>query len=99
MKMKARKTNLTEAPLVAREPSITEREVSLFRNGSNQALRIPKDLELPGEKALLRREGDLLIIRPAGKKSLADLLNNWAPLGPEDEFPEIEDLPPEPVDL
>ncbi len=26
----------------------TERHVRLFRNGRNQALRIPRDLELPG---------------------------------------------------
>lgn len=29
----------------------TERHVRLFRNGANQALRIPRDLELPGNRA------------------------------------------------
>ena len=29
------------------------RHVSLFRNGANQAVRIPKEFELPGKKALM----------------------------------------------
>jgi hypothetical protein len=32
---------------------IVERHVRLFRNGRNQALRIPRDLELPGRAATL----------------------------------------------
>jgi hypothetical protein len=33
----------------------TERRVRLFRNGRNRALRIPRDLELPGRTATLRK--------------------------------------------
>ena len=29
----------------------------LFRNGRNQAIRIPVEFELPGEEALIHREG------------------------------------------
>jgi len=32
-------------------------------------------------------------------KDLIALLDSLEPLGPEDEFPEIDDPPPEPVDL
>jgi antitoxin VapB len=32
-----------------------ERRVRLFRNGSNQALRIPKEFELPGNEAIIRK--------------------------------------------
>ena len=39
----------------------TERHVRLFRNGRNQALRIPREFELPGDEAILRKEGDRLI--------------------------------------
>lgn len=70
----------------------TDRIVRLFRNGSNQALRIPRDLELPGNEALLRKEGDRLVIEPMPRPSLLDLLSKWEPL--EEEFPEIDDLPP-----
>jgi hypothetical protein len=34
-----------------------ERQVRLFRNGRNQALRIPRDLELPGQVTTLRKGG------------------------------------------
>ena len=75
-----------------------ERHVKLFKNGRNQAVRIPREFELPGEDAIMRKEGDRLIIEPAPKrKSLLELLDEWEPL--DEEFPEIEDLPPEPVDL
>jgi antitoxin VapB len=38
------------------------RNVSLFRNGANQAVRIPKEFELPGKQATMRRVGNRLII-------------------------------------
>lgn len=37
------------------------RHVKLFRNGRNQAVRIPVDFELPGDEAIMIRDGDLLI--------------------------------------
>ena len=40
----------------------TRRHIRLFRNGRNQALRIPRELELEGEEAVIFREGDRLII-------------------------------------
>lgn len=36
----------------------TGRHVKLFRNGRNQAVRIPREFELPGEDAIMHREGD-----------------------------------------
>lgn len=73
------------------------RHVRLFRNGRNQAIRIPRELELPGNEAIIRREGANLIIEPLKAAPLRDLLTQWAPL--DDAFPDIDDLPPEPVDL
>ncbi|HYU32106.1 MAG TPA: AbrB/MazE/SpoVT family DNA-binding domain-containing protein [Thermoanaerobaculia bacterium] len=71
----------------------TERIVRLFRNGRNQALRIPRDLELPGNEALLRKEGNRLVVEPVQKPSVLELLASWEPL--DEEFPDIdEDLPP-----
>lgn len=69
-----------------------ERIVRLFRNGSNQAVRIPRDLELPGNQALLRKEGNRLIVEPMPRQSLLELLATWEPL--DEEFPEIDDLEP-----
>lgn len=69
-----------------------ERYVRLFRNGRNQSLMIPKDLELEGDEALIRKEGDRLILEPAVKKNrLLELLKTLEPIG--EEFPEIEDPP------
>jgi antitoxin VapB len=79
-----------------------ERHVKLFRNGQNQAVRIPRAFELPGTDAIMRKEGDRLILELAPKHSIDRLLAVLATLEdfPEDEqLPEIEDLPPEPFDL
>jgi antitoxin VapB len=71
--------------------------VKLFRNGRNQAVRIPREFELPGEDAVMRKEGERLIIEPAPSKSLLEWLATLEPL--DEEFPEIVDLPPDPVEL
>jgi antitoxin VapB len=74
-----------------------ERIVKLFRNGRNQAIRIPREFELPGEQAVLRKEGQRLIIEPASRQSLLAVLATLPTL--EEDFPSIEDTPPEPIDL
>ncbi len=71
--------------------------VEPFKNGRNQALRIPREFELAGNEAILRKEGDRLIIEPVQHRSLRVLLATWEPI--EEDFPKIEDLPPEPVDI
>jgi antitoxin VapB len=47
-----------------------ERHVKLFKNGRNQAVRIPREFDFSGEEAIMRKEGDRLIIEPAPPKSL-----------------------------
>jgi antitoxin VapB len=75
----------------------SERHVKVFKNGRNQAVRIPREFEFPGEEAIMRKEGDRLIIEPAPPKSLLAVLAMLTPLG--EDFPPIADLPPDPVDL
>ncbi len=75
----------------------TERHVRLFKNGRNQALRIPRDFELPGDEAIIRKEGNRLIVEPVARPSLLAVLATLEPLN--EDFPEIEDLPPEDVAL
>lgn len=72
------------------EPS-PPREAKLFRNNKSQAVRIPADFELPGDRVMIHREGDRLIIEPVRRKSLLDVLVSLEPLGPEDQFPDIDD--------
>ncbi len=74
-----------------------ERRVKLFKNGRNQAVRIPREFELPGEDAIMRKEGERLVIEPAAPQSLLALLATLKPL--DEDFPPIDELPLEPVDL
>lgn len=76
---------------------IPERYVKLFKNGRNQTLRIPREFELPGENALMRKKGDRLIIEPASPKSLLAVLATLRPL--EEKFPPIPELPIDSVAL
>ena len=74
-----------------------QRRVKLFRNGRNQAVRIPREFELAGEEAIVRKEGDRLIIEPAPPRSLLALLATLKPI--DEAFPSISDLPIDSVDL
>jgi antitoxin VapB len=74
------------------------RRVRLFRNGRNQAVRIPREFELPGEDAVLTKDGDRLILAPAPKRGLLAALAQMTPIE-EGDFPQIADLPAEPFDL
>ena len=76
-----------------------ERKVSLFRNGRSQALRIPREFELPGSVAVIRKEGARLILEVAPAESLLGALKGLPALPDEDRFDVIAELPLEPVDL
>ncbi len=76
---------------------ISERRVRLFRNGQNQAVRIPREFELPGRDAVMRKEGDRLIVELAPRKSLLDVLATLPPL--EEDLPDIMDPRPRAVKL
>ena len=71
--------------------------MKLFRNGRNQAVRIPREFELPGNDAIMRREGERLIIEPAPPKSLLAVLDKLSPI--QEKVPIIAELATEPVDL
>jgi antitoxin VapB len=68
------------------------RHVKLFRNGRNQAVRIPVEFELPGSDAVIYRDGDRLVLEPAGRRGLLALLRSMTPV--DEPFPEIDDPPP-----
>jgi antitoxin VapB len=79
------------------QPDPAPRQVRLFRNNRNQAIRIVVKFELPGSEAIISRDGDRLIIKPVRKKGLAAFLDSWEPLN--EEFPEIADPPPSPANI
>jgi len=71
-----------------------QRHVRLFRNGRNQAVRIPVEFELPGNEAIMYRDGERLVIEPVRKRGLVALLKTMKPI--EESFPEIDDPVPAP---
>tara|TARA_B100000749_G_scaffold264566_1_gene238979 strand:- start:209 stop:469 length:261 start_codon:yes stop_codon:yes gene_type:complete len=84
------------------QPQASEaREAKLFRNNKSQAVRIPADFELPGDRVLIHREGSRLVIEPAPNKNLLDILARLKPLGPDDQFPDVDEtlLPAREIDL
>jgi len=76
---------------------VRERRARLFRNGRNQAVRIPRELELPGREVTLRKEGRRLIVEPVGRPSLIDVLVKLRTL--DEGVPPIDRPMAEPVDL
>jgi len=76
---------------------MSERQVRLFRAGRDQAIRIPREFELRGEHATIRKEGERLIIEAAPRRSLLAVLVQLQPLA--EDFPPIKDLPTTPVQL
>lgn len=74
------------------------RRARLFRNGRNQALRIPRELEFPGDEVILRKEEDRLIVEPvARRRPLAEILPGLRPLS--EVVPEAADPPALPEDV
>lgn len=66
----------------------SERHVKLFRNGRNQAVRIPREFELDAQEVVIRREGDRLVIEPVRGKGLLATLANLSPL--DVDFPDVD---------
>lgn len=76
------------------------RHVRLFKNGRSQAVRIPREFELPGNEAILRRDkSGRLILQPLPRRKLLDLLSTWTTLDEKDQLPVIEDRPAEPLEI
>ena len=74
------------------------RRARLFRNGRNQALRIPRELEFPGDEVILHKEDDRLIVEPvARRRTLAEILPELKPL--TEGLPEPADPPAQPEDI
>ena len=71
----------------------SRRHIRLFRNGRNQALRIPREMELEGEEAVIYREGDRLVIEPVRKGGLLAVLSSLEPI--DEPFPDVDgSMPP-----
>ena len=68
---------------------LKKRNIRLFRNGRNQALRIPREWELEGNEAVMYREGDRLVIEPIRRGGLLNLLGELQPI--DIPFPDVDE--------
>lgn len=76
------------------------RRAAVFRNGRNQAVRIPREFELPGREVMIHREGERLVLEPVPvKRGLLEVLRSLPSLPEHEQLEDIPDYPPEPVDL
>jgi len=73
-----------------------ERHVRLFRNGRNQAVRIPREFEFDGEEVILRKEGDRLVLESIRTGKLLSVFRAFGPLTVplpdiDDELPTLDE--------
>ena len=82
------------------EPNVpvSARHARLFRNGRNQAVRIPREFELDADQVVIYRENNRLVVVPVERSpTLAEVLSRLTPL--EEDFPGIDDPPVEPKEV
>ena len=80
------------------EPSRPGRRARLFRNGRNQAVRIPREFEIAADSVTIYREENRLVIEPVERSpSLAEVLAGLVPL--DVDFGSIEDPLAEPEEI
>jgi antitoxin VapB len=76
-----------------------ERHVKFFRKGESQAVDIPAEFEMAGDEAIMRKEGNRLVIEPIAA-TRSDLLEWLATIEPWDEdFPDLDLHEPPPRDV
>lgn len=85
------------------------RHVRLFRNGANQAVRIPREFEFDAQEVIMKKVGNTLVLEPVAtwpqRGSAAALLmalEEIRKLGPcHEAFPDVDEgvLPLDPIDL
>lgn len=54
----------TQEPVAAYVAEEDRIEAKLFANGRSQAIRLPKAFRMPGDRVLIHREGNRLIVEP-----------------------------------
>ncbi|WP_425501049.1 antitoxin [Skermanella pratensis] len=52
---------------------------------------------MPGDEAIMHRDGDRLVLEPVPRHGLLALLATWEPL--DEELPEVTDEPVKPEDV
>jgi antitoxin VapB len=77
-----------EAPVNAHDKLAVRKSARLFRNGRSQAVRIPKEFELPGKEVQITRLANgKLVIEPKAESKASPILAWLAENGPIEDFP------------
>lgn len=90
-------------------PADAGRHVRLFRNGANQAVRIPREFEFDAQEVVMKKVGNTLVLEPVtvwpqrgSAAALRMALDEIKKLVPCDEnFPDVDEgmLPLDDIDL
>jgi len=67
---------------------LSERHVRLFRNGRNQAVRIPREFEFDADEVVVRREDDRIVIEPIRRRGLLATLATLSAL--DETMPDLD---------
>lgn len=90
-------------------PTASARQVRLFRNGANQAVRIPREFEFEAQEVVMTKVGNTLVleaVNPKPKKGSAaallaalDSMKDWPVV--TEPFPDVDEgmLPLDDIDL
>ena len=70
----------------------------VFRNGANQAIRIPVGMSLDADEVTIEKDGDALVVRPVRQRGWDAFFDDPAMMLPDD-FDTGPDLPPRDRDL
>src|SRR5215813_1113577 len=93
---RVRKSQTAPPKAVARSmSSAIARRASIFRNGANQAVRLPQDLRFPPEvkEVRIRKQGDSLLISPV-RSDWASFFSLTTDV-PDDFLADRNDQPPQ----
>ena len=75
-----------------------KRHAKLFKNGRNQAVRIPREFEFSVDEVIMHKDGQHLIIEPSPRNgSLLELLATLQQI--DEKFLLISDPPPDSVEI
>ncbi len=75
------------------------KEAKLFANGRSQAIRLPKEFRMPGDRVRIHREGKRLIVEPIEEVEVdangwpVDLWERIDAMGGAEDFVDIEPMP------
>jgi antitoxin VapB len=60
----------------------------IFQNGRSQAVRLPKEFRFKGDKVMISKKGDMVILQPLGRTKWPEGFWDDFPVDPDFQTPE-----------